>query len=85
MKPCLSYQHEKALQDIKLLFSSNFTLNQLDNELECVVLICDLPAQYNTFVSFLLLLDLLDLDKLKSAFQNEESQHLARNITAVKE
>src|SRR3984957_10658680 len=35
----------------------------------------------NIFASSLLLLDTLDLDKLQSAFQNEESQCLARNVT----
>src|SRR3984957_11908513 len=52
--PALMAHADKALQDIKSLRSSNFTLNQLDNELECI----------------------------KSAFQNEESQCLARNVTA---
>ena len=80
--PALMARADKALQDIKSLRSSNFTLNQLDNELECMALIRALPAEYNTFVSSLLLLDSLDLDKLKSAFQNEESQRLARNVTA---
>ena len=80
--PALMARADKALQDIKSLRSSNFTLNQLDNELECMALIRALPAEYNTFVSSLLLLDSLDLDKLKSAFQNEESQCLARNVTA---
>src|SRR3984957_16117795 len=81
--PALMARADKALQDIKSLHSSNFTLNQLDNELECMALICALPAEYNTFVSSLLLLDSLDLDKLKSAFQNKESQCLAQNVTAT--
>jgi hypothetical protein len=73
---------DKALQDIKALHPTNFTLEVLDNELLCMTLIHALPAEYNNFASSLLLLDSLDIDKLKSAFQSEESQHLACNITS---
>src|SRR5215472_11930750 len=73
---------DKALQDIKALCPSNFTLEALYNELLCMTLIRALPAEYNNFASSLLLLDSLDLDKLKSAFQSEESQRLARHVTS---
>ena len=72
---------DKALQDIKALRPTNFSLEALDNELLCMTLIRALPAEYNNFASSLLLLDSLDLDKLKSAFQSEETQRLARHVT----
>ena len=67
---------DKAMQDIKSLRPSGFSLTDLDKELLCMTLIRALP-EYNNFASSLLLLDSLDLDKLKSAFQNEESQRLS--------
>src|ERR1700677_4926776 len=70
-----------AIQDIKALRPSNFTLDMLDKELLCMTLIRALPEDYNNFASSLLLLDSFDLDKLQSAFQNEESQRLARNVS----
>ncbi|KZT25622.1 hypothetical protein NEOLEDRAFT_1178396, partial [Neolentinus lepideus HHB14362 ss-1] len=45
-----------------------------------MALICTLPAEYNNFISSLLLLNSLDLSKLQSAFQNEESQCFACSI-----
>jgi len=68
-----------ALQSIQELRPENFTLEMLDQELECMALIRALPEEYNNFVSSLLLLDSLDLGKLRSAFQNEENQRIARN------
>ncbi|KZT19339.1 hypothetical protein NEOLEDRAFT_1183444 [Neolentinus lepideus HHB14362 ss-1] len=50
-----------------------FTIDSLNNDLASMALIHALPAEYNNFVSSLLLLDSLDLSKLQSAFQNEES------------
>src|ERR1700722_9446436 len=76
--PALIAHADKVLQDIKSLCSSNFTLNQLNIELECIALIYAFPAEYN---ASLLLHDLLDLDKLKSVFQNKESQCLVQNVT----
>jgi hypothetical protein len=72
---------DKASQDIKALRPPQFTLQNLDEELLCMALIRVLPAEYNGFVSSLLLLDSLDVDKLKSAFQNEET-HLTLRRTA---
>ena len=72
---------DKALQDIKALRPTSFTLDQLDQELLSMTLIRALPTEYNNFASSLLLLDSLDLNKLQSAFQNEESQRLARNVS----
>ena len=81
--PTLMARADKAMQDIKALRPSGFTLDNLDKELLCMTLIRALPAEFNNFASSLLLLDSLDLDKLKSAFQNEESQRLARNVTST--
>jgi len=44
--PTLMAHADKALQDIKSLCPSNFTLNQLDNELECMALVCALPEDF---------------------------------------
>jgi hypothetical protein len=74
---------DKALQDIKALRPSNFTLDMLDKELLCMILIQALPEDYNNFASSLLLLDSFDIDKLQYAFQNEESQRLARNVSGT--
>jgi hypothetical protein len=62
---------------------SNFTLHMLDKELLSMTLIQALPEDYNNFASFLLLLDSSDLEKLQSAFQNEENQPLARNVSGT--
>jgi hypothetical protein len=70
---------DKASQDTKALRPPTFTLEDLDNELLSMALIRALPTEYHSFVSSLLLLDSLDVNKLKSAFQNEqinrEAQH----------
>src|SRR6266516_7434735 len=71
---------DKAMQDIKALCPSGFTIKDLDQELQCMALIRSLPLDYNNFASSLLLLDAFDLLKLQSAFQNEEAQRTARHI-----
>ncbi|KZT18960.1 hypothetical protein NEOLEDRAFT_1078934, partial [Neolentinus lepideus HHB14362 ss-1] len=71
---------DKAMQDIRALRPRDFTIDSLDNDLASMALIRALPSDYNNFVSSLLLLDSLDLTKLQSAFQNEESQHFARSV-----
>src|SRR6266487_3594046 len=71
---------DKAMQDIKALRPSGFTMEQLDQELQCMALIRSLPTDYNSFASSLLLLDAFDLSKLQSAFQNEQAQRTARHI-----
>ncbi|KZT18482.1 hypothetical protein NEOLEDRAFT_1192446, partial [Neolentinus lepideus HHB14362 ss-1] len=47
-----------------------------------MALIRALPSDYNNFVSSLLLLDSLDLTKLQSAFQNEETQCFTRGVNS---
>ncbi|KZT17959.1 hypothetical protein NEOLEDRAFT_1199970, partial [Neolentinus lepideus HHB14362 ss-1] len=74
---------DKAMQDICALRPKDFTIDSLDNDLASMALIRVLPTEYNNFVSSLLLLDSLDLSKLQSAFQNEESQRFARGVDAL--
>ena len=71
--PALMTRAEKAMQDIKAPHPPNFTLDMLDKELQCMTLIHALPADYNPFASSILFFDTFDLDKLQSAFHNEES------------
>ncbi|EPQ54729.1 hypothetical protein GLOTRDRAFT_130080 [Gloeophyllum trabeum ATCC 11539] len=61
----------------------DFTIEQLDEELAPMSLICSLPAEYNNFVSSLLLLDSLSLSKLQSAFQNDETQRTTRGFSST--
>lgn len=75
----LTGRADKALQDIKALCPPSFTIEQLDEELVCMSLIRSLPDDYNNFVSSLMLLDSLSLDKLQSAFHNKETQRASRN------
>ncbi|KZT19926.1 hypothetical protein NEOLEDRAFT_1182951 [Neolentinus lepideus HHB14362 ss-1] len=76
----LMAQADKAMQDIRALHPRDFTIDSLDNDLASMALICTLPSDYNNFMSSLLLLDSLDLTKLQSTFQNEESQRFARGV-----
>lgn len=50
-----------------------FTLDHLDAELEMHALFKALPAEYNNFLSSLLLLDPLTIDNVRIAFQNEDT------------
>ncbi|KAJ3779541.1 hypothetical protein GGU10DRAFT_402273, partial [Lentinula aff. detonsa] len=61
----------KAVDAIKASRPEQYILEDLDTELESMALICSLPSDYNNFVSSLLLLDSLDVAKLKAAFHNE--------------
>ncbi|KAJ3858531.1 hypothetical protein EV359DRAFT_18620, partial [Lentinula novae-zelandiae] len=58
----------------KALRQDGYSLDDLDSELESMALIRSLPSNYNNFVSSLLILDTVDIEKLRSAFQNEETQ-----------
>ncbi|KZT19014.1 hypothetical protein NEOLEDRAFT_1183768 [Neolentinus lepideus HHB14362 ss-1] len=76
----LMAQADKAMQDICALHPKDFTIDSLNNDFTSMALICALPAEYNNFMSSLLLLDSLDLSKLQSVFQNEESQRFTCSI-----
>ena len=51
--PALTARADKAMQDIKSLCPTGFTLADLDKELESMTLICALPADYSNFASSL--------------------------------
>ncbi|KAJ3966221.1 hypothetical protein EV361DRAFT_854574, partial [Lentinula raphanica] len=64
----------KAIQHIRELRPEKFTAEQIEAELEAMTLIRALPAEYSSFVSSLLLLDTIDVEKLRAAFYNEDAQ-----------
>ena len=63
---------EKAMQAIQNLRPSSFTIDQLDEELQCMALIRALPDDYRHLTSTLLLVDNLDKAKVLQAFRSEE-------------
>ncbi len=73
----------RAMQDIKALRPEKFTINQLDDELQSMALIRALPSDFDNFVSSILLLHSLSLDKLVAAFHTEETQRRSRDTASV--
>lgn len=73
----------QAIQDIKALRPERFTIDQLDEELQSMTLIRALPSDYDNFVSSVLLLHSLSLDKLVAAFHTEEMQRRSRDTTSA--
>jgi hypothetical protein len=69
---------DAAMQKIKDLRPTGFTIENLDSELQSLALIRALPEEYGTFITSLLLLDSLAIAKLKLAFQAEETNRLTR-------
>ncbi|KAE9384866.1 hypothetical protein BT96DRAFT_750123, partial [Gymnopus androsaceus JB14] len=67
-------QVSESIAAIKALCPETYSLDDLDKELEAMALIRSLPPDYNSFMSSLLLLDTLDLTKLRAAFQTEQIQ-----------
>jgi len=63
------------------LWSKDFTLEKLDDELQCMALIRALPEEYSHFSISLLLLDSLDKKKIIQAFCSEELNHQRRMET----
>lgn len=70
---------DDSLTYIKEHRSIPFTLDDLDAELCSMALIQSLPADYNTFVTYLTMKDNLSLDSVTSAFLNEEQSRARRN------
>src|SRR6266567_250769 len=68
----LGVRIEKAMQTIQNLRSSKFTIEQLDEELQCMALIRALPEEYRHLSSSLLLMDKLDKNVILQAFRSEE-------------
>ena len=63
---------EQAMGNIKNLHPKDFTIEKLDDELQCMALIRALPEEYSHFSTSLLLLDSLDKNKILQAFHSEE-------------
>ena len=63
---------EKAMQAIQNLRPANFTIEQLDEELQCMALIRALPDEYRHLSSNLLLVEKLDKAMILQAFRSEE-------------
>ena len=63
---------DAAMQKIQNLRSDGFTLDQMDRELVCMVLIKALPEEYASFASSLQLLDKFNKEKIQEAFVAEE-------------
>ena len=68
----LGVRIEKAIATIQNLRPSNFTIEMLDEELQCMALIRALPEDYRHLSSSLLLMDKLDKHVILQAFRNEE-------------
>ena len=68
----LAVRIEQAVGNIKNLRPKGFTIEKLDEELQCMALIRALPEEYSHFSTSLLLLDSLDKDKILQAFRSEE-------------
>ncbi|CAA7267556.1 unnamed protein product [Cyclocybe aegerita] len=74
---------DEAIHCIKELHDKDFTLAKLDDELNCMALICALSEEYQSFVSSLHLMEKLDKDAVKLAFVAEESHRNHRAATAA--
>ncbi|CAA7269293.1 unnamed protein product [Cyclocybe aegerita] len=57
---------DEAIHRIKELCDKDFTLPKLDNELNCMALICALPEEYQSFVSLPHLMEKMDKDAVRS-------------------
>src|ERR1700761_3128931 len=68
----LGVRIEKAMATIQNLHSSSFTIEMLDEELQCMALIRALPEEYRHLSSSLLLMDKLDKTVILQAFRSEE-------------
>ena len=69
---------EQAMADIQNLRPSKFTVEELDEELECMALIRALPEDYAHLASALLLQSKLDRTMILQAFQSEEQNRQRR-------
>src|SRR3954447_9537037 len=74
---------DQAMQNIRNLRPSSFTVTELDDELQSMAMIRALPADYQSFRSSLMLLDKIDKSTLQAAFKNEEIQRLqSQNLSS---
>ncbi|KAF9550334.1 hypothetical protein CPC08DRAFT_615492, partial [Agrocybe pediades] len=63
---------EKVMQAIQNLHLADFKIETLDEELQCMALICALPEDYCHLTMPLLLLDKLDKSVIIQAFRSKE-------------
>ena len=68
----LGVRIEKSMQTIQNLRPNNFTIDNLDEELQCMALIRALPEDYRHLSTSLLLMDKLDKSVIMQAFRSEE-------------
>jgi len=68
----LGVRLEKAMQTIQNLRPAKFTIEQLDEELQCMALIRALPDEYRHLSSNLLLAEKLDKATILQAFRSDE-------------
>jgi hypothetical protein len=68
----LGVRIEKGMQAIQNLRPAGFTIEQLDEELQCMALIRALPDEYRHLSTNLLLADKLDKTTILQAFRSEE-------------
>jgi transposase InsO family protein len=68
----LGVRIDKAMATIQNLRPSNFTIEMLDEELQCMALVRALPEEYRHLSSSLLLMDKLDKNLILQAFRSEE-------------
>jgi hypothetical protein len=69
------------MANIKSLHPTHFSLQQLDEELQCMAAIRALPEEYSGFTTSLFLLDKLTLPNLHAAFHNQEQNVQLRETT----
>ncbi|KDR64822.1 hypothetical protein GALMADRAFT_29898, partial [Galerina marginata CBS 339.88] len=78
----LGVRIEKAMQNIQNLRPTDFKIETLDHELQCMALIRALPEDYRHLASTLLLMDKMDKTVIMQAFRSEElhRQRQAENV-----
>lgn len=80
--PTLTSRIEKAMQEVKNLRHSTFSIADLDSDLLSMAMVRSLPAEYDSFVSSLSLLPQFDFKTLKEAFIIEETNRRAAKNAA---
>ena len=83
----LGVRIEKAMQTIQNICTPGFTIQNLDEELQCMALIHALPDEYRHLSSSLLLIDKLDKVTILEAFRSEElnRQRQSESVSIAKD
>ena len=71
---------QAAAQHVKDVRTKDFSLTTLDDDLAAMTLIRALPAEYQSFVSSLVLLPSFDYAAVKESFYLEEQNRIARDL-----